>query len=82
MLGSNYSNGSIVSVDMDVVGVMAAYLPVVRVCTAQSIEALCVYCTVYRGTVCAAQSIEALCVYCTVYRGTVCTAQSIEARPY
>jgi len=26
---------------MDVVGVMAAYLPVVRVCTAQSIEALC-----------------------------------------
>jgi len=28
------------SVDMDVVGVMAAYLPVVRVCTAQSREAL------------------------------------------
>jgi len=26
---------------MDVVGVMAAYLPVVRVCTAQSREALC-----------------------------------------
>jgi len=35
-----------VSVDMDVVGVMAAYLSVVRVCTAQSREALCVYCTV------------------------------------
>jgi len=31
---------------MDVVGVMAAYLPVVRVCTAQCREALCVYCTV------------------------------------
>ena len=41
VLGSNYSNGSIVSVDMDVVGVMAAYLPVVRVF---------VYCRVYRGT--------------------------------
>jgi len=46
-----------VSVDMDVVGVMAAYLPVVRVCTALSGEALvcvlhcldrhsCAYCTV------------------------------------
>ena len=31
-----------VSVDMDVVGVMAAFLPVVRVCTAQCREALCV----------------------------------------
>jgi hypothetical protein len=42
VLGQNYSNGSIVSVDMDVVGVMAAYLylPVVLVCTAQSTEAL------------------------------------------
>ena len=28
------------SVDMDVVGVTVAYLPVVRVCTAQSREAL------------------------------------------
>ena len=28
------------SVDMDVVGIMAAYLPVVRVCTALSREAL------------------------------------------
>jgi len=27
------------SVDMDVIGVMAAYLPVVRVCTAQPREA-------------------------------------------
>ena len=35
-----------ISVDMDVVGVMAAYLPGVRVYTAQSREALCVYCTV------------------------------------
>ena len=26
VLGENYSNGSIVSVDMEVVGVMAAYL--------------------------------------------------------
>jgi len=32
-------NGSIASVEMDVVGVMAAYFPVVRVCTAQSREA-------------------------------------------
>jgi len=31
---------------MDVVGVMAAYLPVVRVCTAQYRETLYVYCTV------------------------------------
>ena len=36
----NYCNGSILSVDMDVVGVMAAYLSVVRVCTAQSRECL------------------------------------------
>jgi len=28
------------SIDMDVVGVMAAYLPMVHVCTAQSREAL------------------------------------------
>jgi len=33
------------SVDMDVVGVMAAYLPVVRVCTAQSREALSRLCS-------------------------------------
>jgi len=31
---------------MDVVGVMAAYLPVVRVCTAQSSEALPTECQV------------------------------------
>ena len=55
VLGYNYSNGSISSVDMDVVGVMAAYLPVVRVCTAQFREALCVYC-----------SVESACVCCTV----------------
>ena len=46
MLVRNYSNGSITSVDTDVVGVMATYLPVVHVCTAQSREALCVYCAV------------------------------------
>ena len=40
VFGKNYSNGSFVSVDMDVVGVMATYLPVVRVCTAQSRVAL------------------------------------------
>jgi len=40
-LAKIYSNGSFfVSVDMDVVGVMAAYLSVVRVCTVQSSEAL------------------------------------------
>jgi hypothetical protein len=32
VLGQNYSNGSILSVDMDVVGITAAYLPVVCVC--------------------------------------------------
>ena len=32
MLGQNYSNGSILSLDMDVVGITAAYLPVVCVC--------------------------------------------------
>ena len=31
----NYKNGSIVSVGMDKVGVMAAYSPVVRVCIVQ-----------------------------------------------
>ena len=58
-------NGSTESVDMDVVGVMAAYLPVVRVCTAQCREALCVYCTVLRGTVCVMHIVERNCV-CTV----------------
>jgi hypothetical protein len=38
--GKNYSSGFIVSVEVDVVGFMAAYLPVVRVCTAQSRECL------------------------------------------
>jgi len=38
--------------------------------TAQSREALCVYCTVYRGTVCVLHSLERHCV---------CTAQSREA---
>jgi len=52
VLGKNYSNGSIVSIDTGVVGVTAAYLPVVGVCTAQCREALCV-------CVC-------VCVYCTV----------------
>ena len=45
MLSQNYSNGSIVSVDMDVVGVMAAYLPVARVCSALSREALSGLCS-------------------------------------
>jgi len=68
-----------VSVDMDVVGVIAAYLPVVLVCTAQSREAVCVcvphslerqcVCVLHsleRHCVCTAQSREALFVYCTV----------------
>ena len=65
------------SVDMGVVGVIAAYLSVVRVytaqcrealcvCTAQSREALCVLHSLERHCVCTAQSREALCVYCTV----------------
>jgi len=36
-----------VSVGMDVVGVMAAYLPVVRVCTALSIECLSRQCSTH-----------------------------------
>jgi len=36
VLGQNYSNGSVLSVDMDVVVVMEAYLPVVLLCIAQS----------------------------------------------
>ena len=59
MLDYNYSNGSIVSVDMDVVGIMAAYLPVVRVC-------VCVLHSVERHCVCTAQCREVLCVCCTV----------------
>ena len=53
-LAKNYKNGSIVSVDMDKVGVMAKYCD--RVCTAQCRELLCVctaHCRVVR-------------VYCTV----------------
>ena len=70
-LAKNYSNGSVVSVDMDVVGVMAAYLPVVLVCTALSREGLCV-------CVCTALSRDAPCVYCTVSRGTVCVLHCLE----
>ena len=33
-LAKNYIKASIVSVETDIVGVMAAYLPMVRVCTA------------------------------------------------
>ena len=62
MLGENYSNGSIVSVEMDVVGVMAAYLPVVRVCSALSREVVCVLHFLERDCVCTALSREALCV--------------------
>ena len=67
------------SVDMDVVGVMAAYLPVVRVCTAQSREAPCVLHSLERHCVCTAQCREALCVLHSVERHCVCTAQSREA---
>jgi len=56
-LAKNYNNGFIVSVDMDVVGVMAEYLPVLRVCVLHSVERHCVN---------TAQCREALCVYCTV----------------
>ena len=38
----NYINGSIVSVSIDVVGVKAVYLPVVRLCIAQCREAMSV----------------------------------------
>jgi len=51
-VGKNYSNGSIVSVDMDVVCVMAA-------------NVLCVLHSLERHCVCTAQSREAVCVYCT-----------------
>jgi len=52
---------------------------------AQSREALCVYCTVYRGTVCVLRSLERHCVcgiVCVLHsleRYCVCTAQSREA---
>jgi len=42
-------------------------------CTAQSRVALCVYCTVYRGTVC-------VFVLHSLERHCVCTAQSREVR--
>ena len=69
------------SIDIDVVGDMAAYLPVVRVCTALSREALCV-CVMHcleRHCVCTAQSREALCVVNCLERHCVCTAQCREA---
>jgi len=42
------------SVDMDVVGVMAAYLPVVHMCTAQSRDCLSRLCSthMYHGQIC------------------------------
>ena len=46
---------------MDVVGVMAAYLPVMRVCTAQSREALCVLHSLERHCVCVLHSLERHC---------------------
>ena len=49
---------------MDVVGVMAAYLLLVTVCTAQSREALCVLHSLERHCVCTAQSREALSETC------------------
>jgi len=39
-LAKNYSNGFILSIDTDIFGVMAAYLPMVRVYTTHSREAL------------------------------------------
>ena len=50
---------------LDVVGVMAAYLPVVRVCVCVCV-CVCVLHSVERHCVCTAQCREALCVYCTV----------------
>ena len=47
------------SVDMDVVGVMAAYCDRLCVC-------VCVLHSLERRCVCTAQSREVLCVYCTV----------------
>ena len=38
----------ILPVDMDVIGVMAVYLPVVRVCTAQCREALSRLCSTHK----------------------------------
>jgi len=51
---------------MDVVGVMAAYLAVARVCTAQSRESVCVCTAQSRECVCVLHSLESVCVYCTV----------------
>jgi len=49
------------------------------VCTAQCIEALCVYWTVWRGTVFVVHRLErCMCVLHSVERHCVCTAQSRE----
>ena len=69
---------SIASVDMDVVGVMAAYLPVVRVCTAQCRECVCVLHSVERQRVCVLHSVErCVCVLHSVER-CVCVLHSVE----
>ena len=69
-LAKNYSKCSIVSVDMDVVGVMAAYLSVVHVCTAQSRETLCVYCAVHTQCLSRLRSTHSASLDCTVHKRT------------
>jgi hypothetical protein len=52
VLGKNFSKGSLSSVVMNVVSVMAAYLPMMRVCTAQSREALMCSAHKHHGQIC------------------------------
>ena len=56
-LAENYKIDSIVYIDMDKVGVMAAYCDLLCVRVLHSIDRHCV---------CTAQYRQALCVYCTV----------------
>ena len=69
---------------MDVVGVMAAYLPVLRVCTAQSrqAESVCTAQSREAESVCTAQSREAeiVCTAQSREAESVCTAQSREIK--
>jgi len=49
-------------------------------CTAQSREAMCVYCTVWRGTVCVLHSLEiTVCLLHSLELHCVCTVQFREA---
>ena len=80
VLGKNFSKGSLSSVVMNVVSVMAAYLPMVRVCTAQSrdsrdygvVGVMAAYLPVVCVCVCVLHSLERHCVYTAQCREALC----------